>query len=267
MGVLTMTYIYTALFLIIFMTIWYDIARIKNNLGLVDLAWGLTFVVITWSQYYLNKPTSWIPLIIAFFVTIWGGRLFIHLAIRNWNKPEDFRYTNMRQRWTSAPWLTAFIKVFLFQGFLAFIIALPLQVSMMMQYEETLFTYVLFGIGALFFIFGFIFESVSDAQLKAFKNNPKNKGNVMTSGLWSLTRHPNYFGDFLVWWGFFFIAISSLDFLMLWIIVGPLIMSYLLRFVSGVPLLEKRYADNEAYQAYASKTPIFFPSLKNKKTS
>ena len=118
------------------------------------------------------------------------------------------------------------------------------------------------GLGIALFIIGFVFESVSDAQLKRFKSNPNNKGKIMDKGLWAFTRHPNYFGDFIIWISYFVIMFYSFDLNYVFAIIGTLIMGYLLRFVSGVPLLEKRYKDNERYQAYAKHTPIFFPKLK-----
>jgi steroid 5-alpha reductase family enzyme len=121
--------------------------------------------------------------------------------------------------------------------------------------------YIILGLGVLFYAIGFLFEALGDYQLKVFKRDPKNKGKIMDKGLWSLTRHPNYFGDFMIWFGYSVMMLSSINMNYLYTVIGFLIMAFLLRFVSGVPLLEKKYKDNALYQAYAKKTPIFFPKL------
>jgi len=108
-------------------------------------------------------------------------------------------------------------------------------------------------------LIGFYFEAVGDQQLKNFKKNPENKGKIMSSGLWKYTRHPNYFGEALMWWSVWVVSMSTLSITSLYGIVGPLFITYLLLYVSGVPLLEKKYKNNEAFQAYAKKTSIFFP--------
>jgi steroid 5-alpha reductase family enzyme len=252
-------YIITLIALIIFISIWFLLVPLTKNVGLVDLAWGLLYVVTIWVQVILFEPTHIISYILTAAVSLWGLRLFIYLAIRNWNKKEDFRYTQMKKKWKKFHYLNIYLKVFIFQALLAYVVSLPIQVSFRMTYDLSTSTLIILMIGMLFFIIGFIFEVLADAQLKAFKADPNNKGKILSTGVWSLSRHPNHFGDFLVWWGFFFISFSSLEINFIWAIIGPLIMSYLLRYISGVPLLEKRYKDDSAYQAYAKVTPIFIP--------
>lgn len=258
------TYLLTFLALIIVISIWFVLVPLTKNVGLVDLAWGLLYVVTVWVQVILTHSTHVISYILTAAVTLWGLRLFMYLAIRNWNKKEDFRYTQMKKKWTKFHYLNIYIKVFIFQALLAYVVSLPIQVSFKMTYEWSLVSVIVLSSGLLLFTIGFIFEVLADTQLKAFKSNPNNQGKILTTGVWSLSRHPNHFGDFLVWWGFFFISFSSLDITFIWAIIGPLIMSYLLRYVSGVPLLEKKYKDNDVYQAYAKVTPIFLP-IKQKK--
>lgn len=250
--------------LIVFISIWFLLVPITKNVGLVDLAWGLLFVVATFTQLVLSNDVHILSYILTGVVSIWGFRLFMYLAIRNWNKKEDFRYTQMKKKWVKFHYLNIYLKVFILQALLAFVISLPLQVSFLMTYALTPLTISIFSLGLIVFIIGFVFEVLADAQLKTFKSDPKNQGKIMTKGVWSLSRHPNHFGDFMVWWGFFLMSFSSLDINYLWAIIGPLIMSYLLRYVSGVPLLEKKYKDNVDYQQYALKTPIFIP-FKQKK--
>ena len=255
-------FILLAVVLFIYLHVWFLISVIKKNLGLIDIAWGLSFVVITWTVFLYTEVMTIASISILSFVTLWGLRLTYYLFLRNWTKPEDYRYVNMRKKWGKIPYLHAYLKVFYLQILLAFVISLPLQSVFYVKEGHEWFHYSVLGFGIALFIIGFVFESVSDAQLKRFKSNPSNKGKIMDKGLWAFTRHPNYFGDFMIWISYFMIMFYSFDFNYIFAIIGSLIMGYLLRFVSGVPLLEKRYKDNERYQAYAKHTPIFFPKLK-----
>lgn len=253
------TYLVTLSALIGFISLWFLLVPVTKNVGLVDLAWGLLYVIVIWVQVITYHPNHIISFTLIIVVNLWGLRLFGYLALRNWNKTEDFRYTQMKKKWKKFHYLNIYVKVFLFQALLAFVVSLPLQVSFKMEYEWTLSSILLYVFGLLLFTLGFIFEVLADTQLKSFKKNPKNKGKILTTGVWSISRHPNHFGDFLVWWGFFFISFSSFSIHYIWAIIGPLLMSVLLRYVSGVPLLEKKYKDNPLYIEYAKKTPIFLP--------
>ncbi len=250
-----------ALVLLIHMCLWFLDAVIHKNFGLVDIAWGLNFVIVAWTSFFITETVSWMAYILLGLVSIWGLRLTYHLWFRNRGKSEDFRYVNMRKNFGKYPNIHAFFKVFMFQGLLALIISLPLQAAMLVSVPNTLFEFIMLGLGIVSYMIGFIFEALGDLQLKRFKKDPKHKGAIMTKGLWSLTRHPNYFGDFMIWLSFTIIALSSLEFQYSYIIIGFLIMAGLLRFVSGVPLLEKKYKGNIAYQSYAKHTPIFFPKI------
>lgn len=251
-----------AVVLLIYLHLWFLISVFKKNLGLIDIAWGLSFVIITWTVFLYKETITIASVLILGFVTLWGLRLTYYLFLRNWSKPEDYRYVSMRKKWGKYPYLHAYFKVFYLQILLAFIISLPLQSVFYVEEGYERVHYLVLGIGVVLFIIGFVFESVSDAQLKRFKSNPNNKGKIMDKGLWAYTRHPNYFGDFVIWVSYFVIMFYSFDMNYAFALIGTLIMGYLLRYVSGVPLLEKRYKDHEGYQAYAKYTPIFFPKLK-----
>lgn len=249
------------LILFIHMSLWF-IDSVKNkNFGLVDIAWGLNFVLVAITSFVYTFSVSLLSILTLVLVSIWGLRLSYHLWVRNRGKDEDFRYVAMRKNFGKRPNFQAYFKVFMFQGVLALIISLPIQASFLLPTENTIYGYVVLGFGVLFYFIGLLFESLGDHQLKVFKRNPNNKGNIMDQGLWSLTRHPNYFGDFMVWFGYTVMMLSSLKLDYLYTIIGFLIMAFLLRFVSGVPLLEKKYKDNTLYQTYAKKTPIFFPKF------
>lgn len=259
-------FLVNALVLFIFFVCFFIIAQVKKNNGLADMAWGLGFVVVALTGLLYTQNFSVLTLAVTALVLLWGFRLFFYIGIRNWSKPEDYRYVNMRKKWKTHLKIKAFFKVFMLQGILLYIISLPIQFAMQTKKAvDKPYEFVILGLGVLLWLIGFYFEAVGDAQLKTFKKNPDNKGKIMQSGLWKYTRHPNYFGEALMWWSVWIVSISTLEILSLFGFVGPLLITLLLLFVSGVPLLEKKYKDNPLFQEYARKTSIFFP-LPPKKT-
>jgi steroid 5-alpha reductase family enzyme len=248
--------------MLVYLHLWFLISVMRKNFGLVDIAWGLSYVVIVWTVFLHTQTITTASIMMLVFVTLWGLRLTYYLFLRNWFKPEDYRYVNMRKNWGKHPYLNAYFKVFYFQILLASVISLPIQSVFYVNEGLKWYHLLILGFGILLFIIGFAFESISDAQLKRFKSLPENKGKIMDKGLWAFTRHPNYFGDFMIWISYFVIMFYSLDVRYVFAIIGTFIMGYLLRYVSGVPLLEKRYQADPLYQAYAERTPIFFPKLK-----
>jgi len=255
-----MLFLVNAISLLIFFLIFYIIAQIKNNNGLADMAWGLGFIVVAITSTLYSKQFNLINITILSLVLIWGLRLFFYISVRNWNKAEDYRYVAMKTRWKTHIRFKALVYVFLLQGLLLYIISLPIQLAnyQSLQLNQPLH-YIIYSLGVILWIIGFIFEALGDSQLKKFKKNPEHKGQLMTKGLWSWTRHPNYFGESLMWWSIGIISISLLTSLS-WIgLVGPLLITLLLLFVSGVPLLEKKYKDREDFKVYAQKTSKFFP--------
>lgn len=255
-----MIYGSVALALLVYFVLWFIISKVKNKYSLVDIAWGLGFVVVAWTGFLVTGNLQFQTGVILLFVTIWGLRLFLHLAKRNWNSPEDYRYVNMRKRW-GTKWvnLKAFLNVFALQGVLLFIIALPITQRFSVE-DKTVHWWQILGI--FVWLIGFFFETIGDLQLDQFKKNPQHKGKLLTTGLWSLTRHPNYFGEATCWWGIFLLALTGLN--NSWLIISPLVITLLLLFVSGVPLLEKKYKDRPDFQAYAAKTAKFFPIIGKK---
>lgn len=255
-----MNLLFNALVLLVFYVIFFFIAQAKKNNGIADMAWGLGFVVIAYSSLLYAGAYTLPALVVTALVTLWGLRLFFYIGIRNWNKPEDFRYVNMKKKWKTNILLKSFIYVFLLQGLFMFIISLPIQLVNLnaVKISSTL-SYTILIIGVVLWLVGFFFEAKGDAELKTFKKDPSNKGKIMQTGLWKYTRHPNYFGEAVMWWAVWIVSMSSLDLTNLIGVIGSIFITYLLLFVSGVPLLEKKYKDNELYQAYAKKTSIFFP--------
>lgn len=234
--------------------LWIYSVRIKNA-SIVDTYWGPGFVLQVW-VYFLLTPDGHLPrkLLIAALVTIWGLRLGLHIHRRNHGKPEDFRYQEFRRKYgPERYWWVSFFQVFLLQGVLMFVIGAPLLIAQSGPSPIGLVD----GFGVLAWIIGFYFEAVGDAQLKAFRANPANKGKLLNTGLWAYTRHPNYFGDSAQWWGYYLIATSAGGW---WSIFSPIIMTLFLVKVSGVGLLEKTLAKTKpGYKEYMDTTSAFIP--------
>ncbi|MDI6453715.1 DUF1295 domain-containing protein [Mariniplasma sp. M4Ah] len=254
-----MMFLANAVALFIFFNIFFIIAQIKKNNGLADMAWGLGFIVVAISSLVYQGDYSIPALVITGLVALWGFRLFFYIGIRNWNKPEDYRYVDMRKKWGSHQKIKAYLIVFMLQMTFLYIISLPIQLVNYLTFEMEMIGYIILGVGVILWIIGFYYEAVGDAQLKNFKKDPGNKGKIMQSGLWRYTRHPNYFGEALMWWAIWIISLSTLNGYSLLSIVGPIFITYLLLYVSGVPMLEKKYKDNPLFQEYASRTSVFFP--------
>lgn len=233
--------------------------QLKDN-SIVDIAWGLGFVIVAVTGYSMMPNSTVVSLITVVLVSLWGVRLFIHLAKRNIGKGEDYRYVNMRKRWgTHYARLKAFLNVFVLQGVLLMIVSMPILFVMTGTSNQLYWWNIL---GVVLWLIGFGYEVIGDYQLAQFKKNTQNKGRLLTSGLWSTTRHPNYFGESLVWWGIFLVTLNEGR--NLWGMIGPLVITLLLLFVSGVPLLEKKYKERPDFKAYAEKTAKFLPFIGKK---
>lgn len=232
----------------------WGISLLRRDASIVDIFWGCGFVLVAWLSLWKVGPSSTRTWILATLVSVWGLRLSGYLAWRNWSKPEDYRYKAMRETHGKRFPLVSLVTVFGLQGLLMWIIAFPIQVGMVRAHGWS----ILATIGSMTFLVGLFFESVGDYQLARFKANPANRGRVMNQGLWRYTRHPNYFGDFLVWWGLYCVAADSSSWW--WTIVGPLLMSFLLVRVSGVRLLENSLRTRvDGYEEYVRNTSAFLP--------
>jgi len=229
-----------------------------KDASLVDRVWGLGFILAMFGYLWEVGTVDWRAGLTFIAVTIWGGRLSIYLHLRNRGKPEDYRYTAMRQNTGPSFVWKSLIRVNLLQAVILLLVASPLYV--IAQGGGAPFPAVTDVIGFTLFGIGLMFEVVGDYQLKAFKKDPKNKGQVLRTGLWSLTRHPNYFGDALLWWGLWTVSLASPKGLVTFF--APLLMTVLLRRVSGVSLLEKDLvAKKPGYASYVAEVPAFFPRL------
>ncbi len=228
---------------------------VLKNASIVDIGWGLGFVIVAWAVRARVDGNADRQRLLVAMTTLWGLRLAVYLFARNHGKGEDFRYRAMRKRWGPRFPLISLGTVFVLQGALMWIVSLPVQLGQV-KVEPTLG--VLAWIGIAVWAVGLFFEVVGDAQLARFKRDPANAGTVMSQGLWQYTRHPNYFGDACVWWGIALVAAETT--VGRWGIIGAAAMTFLLRRVSGVTLLEKSLVKRRAgYEHYVAQTSPFIP--------
>ena len=237
-------YLFSGELIIAMMTALWVLSLILKNSSIVDIFWGSGFV-LTNLVAYLYSQQSTQQALITIIVTLWGLRLSIHIFLRNHRKPEDFRYAQWRKEQGSRWWWISFFKVFLLQGILMWIIAAPLLAVQTVANVSSLTIVNVVGIAV--WAIGYFFEVVSDSQ---------HQGKLLTSGLWHYSRHPNYFGDTMQWWGFYILATASGYW---WTIFSPVIMTLLLLRVSGVTLLEKTMKTRPGYEEYIRTTNAFIP--------
>ncbi|HET6412397.1 MAG TPA: DUF1295 domain-containing protein [Anaeromyxobacter sp.] len=237
---------------VVMVAIWGASLRLRD-VSIVDVFWGPAFAAVAWTAVAVAGPTPR-GLLAAVLVTVWGLRLGIHLGLRKRGQGEDRRYAAMRA--VRGPRFAAesLLTVFLLQAALLWVISLPLQTAAA-RGSGSLST--LDALGALVALAGVAVEATADAQLARFLARPGSRGQVMQEGLWRWSRHPNYFGDFLAWWGLGLLGVAAGA---AWALVGPTVMSVLLLRVSGVTLLERTISERRpGYTAYAARTSSFFP--------
>ncbi len=239
--------------LLVLMVLAWLLSLARGNAGIVDSFWSLAFLLAAMVYFLcLTAPGPRAGLVLG-LVTIWALRLFLHISWRNWGEPEDRRYQAIRARNQPHFELKSLYLVFGLQGLLAWLISLPLLAAMASQTPLGW----LDALGVALWLAGMVFEAGGDWQLARFKADPDNRGKVMDRGLWRYTRHPNYFGDFCIWWGFFLLALAGGGW---WSILSPLLMSLFLLKVSGVALLESDIGERRlGYRDYVRRTNAFFP--------
>jgi steroid 5-alpha reductase family enzyme len=250
----------SAILVALYMTAWFAVALARKDNSVADIAWGLGFVLIASYTFFFRRTSLFLPGLVTSLVAVWGIRLAYHIFRRNRAKGEDPRYAAWRAKWGRTFVWRSYLQVFLLQGLFMLVIALPVVLVNTYRWAHPpgAGTGDLFAMaGTLIWILGFVFEAVGDAQLARFKKDPANKGKIMDRGLWRYTRHPNYFGESLMWGGIFIIALEVPSGWMT--VASPLLITFLLAKVSGVPMLERRYAGNAAFQDYARRTSAFVP--------
>jgi len=242
-----------ALLIFFYMNLLFLLGQLLRDNSIADIGWGLGFVLVAgWMHVFFSDEGTLLPTVV---VGLWGLRLSTYLFYRSRRKgAEDWRYARWREQWGRWAIVRAYLQVFLLQGIFMWIIALPL---MQRPAEWPLQWYQVAGL--LLWLIGFLWEAIADEQLRRFKSDAANQGRIMREGLWKLSRHPNYFGEILLWWGVFLLTLPFGN----WVVslLSPLTITWLLARVSGVPMLEEKYADNPAYQRYVRETNALVPDV------
>jgi len=233
-----------------YMIVWYLYALYLRDNSIVDIAWGTIFIIIAWMTLLGYGPISVRGVVVTLLTTVWGARLAAHIYARHTG--EDPRYARWRKEWSWVK-VRSFFQIFMLQGIIATIIATPVIYMNVVQAPFSLWDVA----GVLIWMIGFGFEVIADWQLKQFLEQRDDPQAIMTSGLWRYSRHPNYFGESMIWWG---IWLMSLALPYGWLcIVSPVFITYLILYVSGIPLNEAILEDNPAYQTYQKTTSSFIP--------
>jgi len=237
-----------------YMSLWFVISLVKQRNDVADEAWGLGFVLLAWTSFFLSDSAGRRGLVVGVLVSVWGLRLAWHIHARHQSKPEDYRYQAWRREWGKWFYVRSYAQVYLLQGALLFVIALPVLIINRSRSGS-------FGtidvLGLCVWLFGFFFESAGDAELARFMKDASNRGKLLQSGLWRYSRHPNYFGEVAQWWGIWLIALGVPAG---WLgVFGPLTITFLILKVSGIPMLEKKMAENPDFAEYKRRTSRFLP--------
>ncbi len=229
------------------------VSLVTRNVSFVDSLWSIFFLIAAGVFAGSAESLSLRGLIVFALVAVWSLRLSLHISIRNRGEEEDYRYQAIRANNSPGFAFKSLYIVFGLQAALAWIIATPLMPATTSGAPLGF----LDAVAVLLWMVGFVFEATGDYQLKKFKDDAGNKGKVLDTGLWRFTRHPNYFGDFCIWWAYWLFALSAGAW---WTVFAPLLMSFLLLKVSGVAMLEKTIGERRPkYAEYIRRTNAFFP--------
>jgi len=246
--------IVSAVALLVYMTGVFFLALGRKDNSIVDIGWGVGFILVALLTFFWSGTWAARHLLVTVLVVVWGTRLSVHLSIRKRGKGEDFRYAQWRRSWGRWFVLRSYFQVFILQAVFLMIIAVPI-ILVNRSVPGPLRAWD--AMGFVVWVLGFLFETVGDAQMERFKAVPANTGRFIKSGLWRYTRKPNYLGEAAMWWGVFLIGLAVPRG---WLgVVSPVLITFLLVKVSGVPMLEKKYAGNPEFAAYARRTSVFVP--------
>ncbi len=245
-----------ALFVFIYMTLWYVVASVAKRTDLVDVAWGLGFILLTMLILVSYENVGFRPILVSLLVFAWGLRFSLYIYLRNSGGVENIRYRKLREEWGKYFFLRSYFQIFIFRGILLILVAIPvLYINTFGGGELGFLDYL----GAGLWLLGFALESMSDWQLSGFLKTPENKGKLLKSGLWALSRHPNYLGEILQWSGIF-LMVLSLPYGYL-TIVGPLTMVLIIFKSINASAVEKNTARNQEIKEYKKNTGVLFPQF------
>ena len=233
----------------------YLVGLVRRNNSVADVGWAPGFVLVVLAALWMVHPYGLRPVIVATLVTIWGLRLGLHIFMRNWARGEDWRYARWRRYWQSWWPLVSYVLLFVLPGAAILVITAP--VLWVIAYGGPVALNGGDMLGIALWVGGFVMEAAADAQLVRFLKRPINKGRILRTGLWRYSRHPNYFGELLQWWGLWLVALSVPGAFNT--IAGPVLLTILILWVSGVPTVEHRWASSPTYKLYAKRTNALVP--------
>lgn len=237
------------------LTLWFLVSLVIKRQDIADILWGAGCIIIVLTSLVIVETVSLRSLVMGFLVIVWGGRLSTRIFLKRRGEPEDFRYRKLRDTWGRSFTLRSYFQVFILQGILMFVILTPVLYVIGQKQVSTISIPDLLGL--FIWLIGFLLESVADYQLDSFKHKKYNRNQIIQTGLWRYSRHPNYFGEVVMWWGLYIMALALPGG---WLtIIGPVAITFLILKVSGIPLIEERYKDNDKYQEYKKRTSAFFP--------
>lgn len=247
-------YLTIIIILFLYMNSWFLASLFKKRNDIVDIAWGTGFVLVSWVSLAIGRSFGSANILLALLVSVWGIRLAWHISARNKGKSEDYRYLAWREEWGKLFYIRSYLQIYILQGILLFLISLPI---LLMNRNMVPLGSTIVYLGTIVWLIGFLFEVVGDFQLKKFIENSNNKGELLQSGLWKYTRHPNYFGEVLLWWGIWLMTFRLTG---LWLtIIGPITITLLILRVSGISMLEKKMSKHRDFSDYKRRTSAFFP--------
>lgn len=253
-------YTISLVIVLLYTTTLFFVAQRKNDNSIIDIGYGLGFIITAYTLTLVkltDSPLSVYSSLILLLITLWGARLTYRIYQKNKGKPEDFRYAAWRELWKKKGRIyyimRAYLQIFALQGIIISIVLLPFTLSLAHYPLQTNFIFI----GLALWMIGFFFEVIGDYQLDTFIKNKNKTSSIMTTGLWKYTRHPNYFGESTMWWGL--AIISLLGSSSSAVLLSPLLITYLLLFVSGIPMLEKKWKGVPEWEVYKKKTSAFFP--------
>ncbi|HTP56981.1 MAG TPA: DUF1295 domain-containing protein [Candidatus Paceibacterota bacterium] len=236
-----------------FMVILFVIALVRRNTGAADVGWGLAVFIAVLATYVWQMPGGLRAALVLILVAVWGVRLTVHILMRNWGRGEDWRHARARAAWGHWYPLRSFLQVFVLRSVLLVMVAAP--ALWVVTFGGPPLTWLDF-FGLFVWLLGYCFESIADHQLVRFMKTPANHGRVLSTGLWHYSRHPNYFGELLMWWGLWLVALSVPGGWMT--VIGPIVLTYWI-LAWAVPLVESKSLQNSEYRAYARRTDELLP--------
>ncbi len=239
----------------LWMTFLFVVSLIRRDNGTADVGYGMAFIVSACVLYMHTPAVLAQGTLVLLMVIAWGSRLSIRILSKAVGKPEDFRYRAWREEWGNTFVWRSFLQVYMLQGLVILAVSLPVLALIAAPLPQVT---ALFTAGFMLWWVGYFFEVVGDAQLDRFLRNKEKKTRIMTTGLWRYSRHPNYFGEALMWWSLALMAYGGST-IGLVVLISPLLITYLLLYVSGVPLLEKRFSGDPEWEAYKARTSVFIP--------